>query len=263
MEKILLISDAHLGSASEKIEKQRRERLVSFLRYVETHADRLVICGDLFDFWFEYDTVILRDHFRVLCELLRLTQAGVRVDYLAGNHDFWLGTFLQEIGVQIHADDWVLQSEGRRIYLCHGDGLLRNDYLYRLLKRVLRNRLNIRLYRLLHPDCGVRLALFFSRLSRMTGKDRADYTDIDYRRFAYEKIKEGYDCVVLGHTHWPALDNYAGGWYLNPGPWMTDFTFIEITAEGPALYCWDGDRPLSYKPVLPPGFAGQVEHSLS
>ncbi len=96
----------------------------------------------------------------------------------------------------------------------------------------------------------------------MAAQDRSDYDDSDYRQFAYEKIKQGYDAVVLGHTHWPALENRDGGWYLNPGCWMTDSTFIEITAKGPALYCWDGEQPCTYPVTLTPGGGGKEEHSI-
>jgi UDP-2,3-diacylglucosamine hydrolase len=262
MQNIMLISDAHLGADSDVVDVERRERLLSFFRYVEQQAQQLIICGDLFDFWFEYKHAILRDHFEVLCGLSHLIRAGIRIDYLAGNHDFWLGSFLeQEIGVQVHVDDWELLANDRRIYLRHGDGLLKKDHLYRLLKRILRNRVNIQLYRLLHPDLGVPLALFFSRLSRQSARDQEDYTDIDYRRFAYAKIDAGCDYVVLGHTHWPACEMYGRGWYLNPGPWMSRFTFLQISAGGPALYQWDGAKAVEYHPQLPPGFTRNAERT--
>ena len=77
--------------------------------------------------------------------------------------------------------------------------------------------------------------------------------DVDYRAFAHGQIDKGYDMVVMGHTHWPALEVYRGGYYVNPGFWGRDFTFALLDAGVPAILQWDGSRAFSYKVELPPG----------
>ncbi|MBN1560749.1 UDP-2,3-diacylglucosamine diphosphatase [candidate division KSB1 bacterium] len=254
MPKIYFFSDAHLGAHSEELEKRKEQRLVSFCRMVEKEDAELVIVGDLYDFWFEYRYVVPRRHLRVL-GLLSLLSAHKKVHYTAGNHDFWFDSFMShEIGLTIHEHDLVLENGGRRIYITHGDGLLKNDHGYRCLKKVLRNKVNILLYRLLHPDFGIPLALFFSRLSRDAGERKRDtYRDDDYRDYAYGKIDSGYDMVVLGHTHWAALDPYKKGHYVNPGFWGLDFTYAVVEDGVPGLYIWDGEKGIPYAPTLPPG----------
>jgi len=250
-ERIFLIADAHMGAAGAEEEQLKEQRLLSFLQQLPVEASRLIICGDLFDFWFEYRHAVPRRHFPVLAQLSHLTRAGLRIDYLAGNHDFWLGSFLEkEIGITLHRDDLVINSDGQKIYLRHGDGLLRHDHLYRLLKRVLRFPLNIYLYRLIHPDVGIPLALFFSRWSRAAAKNRPDYRDDDYRAYARQKLCEGYAGVVLGHSHIAALDRFPQGWYLNPGDWMRLFTFAILTGGQPALYQWDGHASHPFDPPM-------------
>jgi len=254
MSNVYFISDLHLGAHDDEIERQKEERLLSFLRFVACENADLIIVGDLFDFWFEYQHVVLRKHFRVLGQLALMADARP-IHYLVGNHDFWLDSFISdEIGLIVHPDDYVFSINQLKLYVRHGDGLLKNDYGYRLLKKVLRNKFNIFLYRLLHPDIGVPLALYCSHLSRSSGeKDKERYLDVDYRRFAFERIDEGYDIVVLGHTHWAALETYQTGCYVNPGYWGQDFTFAVIQDGKSAIQQWDGYQVIPFVVDLPPG----------
>ncbi len=247
---IFFIADAHLGSQSLEQEVLKERYLCSFLQSLPRENSRLIICGDLFDFWFEYRYVVPRRYFRVLAELQRLAQAGVPIDYLPGNHDFWLGSFLRdEIGITLHRDDMVIEQGAQRVYVRHGDGLMRKDHLYRVLKKVLRFPPNVFFYRWLHPDLGIPLALFFSHLSREAAKNEKDYSDADYRAYAREQLQHGFQGVVLGHSHMAALDFYPGGWYLNPGDWMRTFTYGILCETKPALMQWDGTQARPFHPL--------------
>jgi UDP-2,3-diacylglucosamine hydrolase len=254
MSKIFFLSDAHLGAQDKEQEAIKAAQLGSFLRYYAVQDAVLVIVGDLFDFWFEYKHVIPQRHFHIISLLANLCRDGKEIHYMAGNHDFWLGTFMEnEVGLHLHPDDYVIQNESGKIYIKHGDGLLKKDHLYRAMKKVLRSPVNSFLYRQLHPDLGVPLALWCSHLSREASKDRSGYSDVDYREFAYTRIAEGYDIVVLGHTHWPALEQYRQGWYVNPGYWMDDFTFAVIDNGTPEVLRWHDGRGEQFPITLPPG----------
>ncbi len=240
---IFLLADAHLGAQGGPSAQDEHSRLFSFFDYLRMQPDaQLIICGDLFDFWFEYRHVVPAQHYRVLAQLANLVASGIEVDYIAGNHDFWLGSFLaRDVGITIHRDDMELTQAGKRIYLRHGDGLMKKDRLYRAMKAVLRNRLAVILYRLLHPDLGIPVALFFSHLSRESARNKA-HTDRDYRHYAYDRLDAGYDIVVLGHSHIAALERRENGVYLNPGYWRCHFTFARIDDGTPHLLRWDGSQ---------------------
>ncbi len=253
-DKLFFISDIHLGAHSDEHEELKQDRLVSFLHFVERENADLIIVGDLFDFWFEYKTVVPRLHFRVLGQLANLAQQQP-IHYMAGNHDFWLNSFISdEIGLHVHPDDLVIQHKSQHLYIRHGDGLLKNDYGYRFLKKILRNKFNIFLYRLIHPDIGIPFALFCSHLSRNSAEKRqADYMDMDYREYAYSKIDQGYDFAVLGHTHWAAVDRHKHGYYINPGFWGMDFTYAVVEQGMPKILRWNGHEGVSFDITFPPG----------
>src|SRR5436309_15302191 len=117
-------SDVHLGLGSPATEKQKENRLLAFLRSILSTTEYLFIVGDLFDFWFEYTTVIPKGFHRTLAALQEFTDRGVKVHYLAGNHDFWMGEFFRtELGMELHFDPFEMAVGGKRIFFHHGDGL--------------------------------------------------------------------------------------------------------------------------------------------
>ncbi|MDQ6924931.1 MAG: UDP-2,3-diacylglucosamine diphosphatase, partial [Candidatus Eremiobacteraeota bacterium] len=159
-----VISDAHLGAADAESERA----LLAFLRSLVGRAGSLLVNGDLFDFWFEWRTVMPRRGYRVLAALADLQETGVPVTWIAGNHDCWGGEIIREdVGAEFHVGVWTGLLGDWRARVEHGDGLRpREDRPYRALRRVLRHPAAIRAYRALHPDVATRLALRSSHTSR-------------------------------------------------------------------------------------------------
>jgi len=206
----------------------KRRLLFDFGESIAAPGNHLFILGDLFDFWFEWKRVIPRRHFVVLHHIRGWADKGLKLYYLAGNHDFRLGSFLrEEIGFQTFEGALNFEAGGRKFHLFHGDGVMKSDAGYRFLKKVLRNRLNQKLFTALHPDWGIKLADLSSRLSREVNEDRRDYEFTpDYLEYARRKIEgEGFDFVIMAHTHLPLFRQIGKGAYLNTGNWYRDFTY--------------------------------------
>jgi UDP-2,3-diacylglucosamine hydrolase len=158
--------------------------------------------------------------------LKQLLDCGIKIKYVVGNHDFWLGDFLpKQIGIPIFKDSVDVVHQDKRIFISHGDGLAKKDVGYRFLKRILRNRVNIFLYRQIPPDVAYPLAKFVAGRSRSYVQKRDTGYLGEYEDFAAEKIKQGFDAVVLAHTHVPVLKELDGGIYLNLGDWFQHFTY--------------------------------------
>lgn len=235
---VYFISDAHLGADCPGCEA-REGHLLDFLATLRGKARALFIVGDLFDFWIEYPNAIRPDYFTVLHHLRMLIESGVNVHYLAGNHDFALGPFLTDtVGISIHTGHCTLTLHGKRIHLHHGDGLVGKDIGYHFLRAVLRNRLNQRLFKLIHPDIGIPFAKFCSHASRYFLKRTCSERKLaQYRRVARQFIGRGSDIVVFGHTHRPELYDFGAASYCNTGEWIRRYTYAKL--EGGDMTLWE------------------------
>lgn len=221
-------SDAHLGLGSPEERYEREQIVVRFLEFVRhQQPESLWIVGDLFDYWFDYRSVIPREFVRTLGAIAALSDAGVRVEYLMGNHDFGHRDFFEkELGVRVHPDDVSAELSGHRVLVSHGDGKALNDRGYLMLKKILRARTSNVLWRLLHPDIGIGLALRASRKSRdhtnrkhYGGERPGEAKGLEL--FAEEKIRsEHFDLVVMGHSHRADIIQFGDGTYVNLGNWI-------------------------------------------
>ncbi|HEX2600878.1 MAG TPA: UDP-2,3-diacylglucosamine diphosphatase [Gemmatimonadaceae bacterium] len=233
-----IVSDAHLGVASPQIERS----FVAFLRGLAGDARSLVINGDLFDFWFEWKTVIPRRSFRALAALAELRDAGIDVLWVAGNHDCWGGEILREdVGVQYVIGPWDGSVAGWKVRIEHGDGLRdREDRGYRMIRPIMRHPVAIKAFRLIHPDWASRLAQGSSNASRTY---RARDEGRGLRAYAERQLAKAkdIDLLVYGHSHVATLEKMeSGNVFGNAGSWLDAPTYLRITDEAIELRQWDG-----------------------
>ena len=227
-------SDAHLGFDTPEAERAKQERLLRFLEMARASGRSLFCLGDLFEFWFEYETTIPKRFFTVLRRLQELSDSGVQLFFLGGNHDWWVrrsrrpGFLEQEIGFRVLDDGSEVATAGLRLLLFHGDGLGQGDLRYRALKVVLRNRLAIEAFRWVHPDLARGIGNLTSRLSRMKdGGEARPETCANIREFARRQLESRaeIDAVVAGHAHVPEETEFGAKRYLNIGDWINHATY--------------------------------------
>ena len=96
---VYFLSDAHLGSRVIKDPRAHEKKLVAWLDMVKADAEAIYLLGDIFDFWYEYKTVVPKGFVRFLGKLAELTDAGVEIHFLIGNHDIWTFGYLEKEGV--------------------------------------------------------------------------------------------------------------------------------------------------------------------
>ena len=231
-----VISDVHLGHATPETERL----LLSFLRALPGRASSLLINGDLFEFWFEWKSVVHRSGVRVLAALMDLRDAGIPVTMLAGNHDCWGGDTLRDAGVDFQLGPWTGELGGWRARVEHGDGLRpKEDRGYRALRHVLRNRLAIRAFGALHPDWASRLAMGSAHASR-TYQPRDFGRGLRAVAEATLAADPSLELLIYGHSHVSALERMpSGNVYANAGSWLDAPTFLVVTPERIALRTWE------------------------
>jgi UDP-2,3-diacylglucosamine hydrolase len=244
---IYFIADAHLGSSGDPADDEPRlDRLVPFLRSVaECRAARLYIVGDLFDFWFEYVHVMPWRHARILSEIRRLVDAGVPVEFLGGNHDWWAGaSFERFAGMTVHRAPISVEHQGRRLYLAHGDGLAsRGDSGYLLLRALLRNPWVVRGLRFVHPDLAYAFGHRLSKFSREHLTTRAFRVDPPLAEFVDATLARGHDAFLMGHLHARHAERRPGGGRLFVlGDWMTLFSALRLENGEFAWEDWSTGR---------------------
>ena len=94
--KIYFASDFHLGVPTYEKSLEREHKIVKWLDSIKADAEELYLLGDVFDFWFEYRTVVPRGYVRLLGKLAELSDSGIKIHYFTGNHDMWTFDYLEK-----------------------------------------------------------------------------------------------------------------------------------------------------------------------
>lgn len=243
--KIYFASDFHLGVPNKKESREREQVLIKWLDTIAEDATEVYLLGDLFDFWYEYKTVIPKGFIRFQAKLAELADSGIDVHVFTGNHDMWMfHYFEEELGVHMHREPITKIWDNTKFMIGHGDGLGPGDHGYKLIKKIFANPICIWLFRWLHPDIGVGLANFWSGRSRQANfqNDEVYQGDDNERLLQYCKSvvkKEHYDYFIFGHRHL-VLDKIVEGntRYINLGHWF----------KHPHFAVWDG-ADLHLKPI--------------
>jgi len=163
--KIYFASDFHFGIPDYKSTRAREVLVCAWLDSIQSDAQQIYLLGDLFDSWMEYKKVVPKGSIRFLGKLAELTDAGIEVIVFTGNHDLWMhGYFEQELNIRVYKTVRDLTIAGKRFHLGHGDGVSPDEKVYKMMKAILHSKVSQFIYRQVHPDLGLRLADFFSRL---------------------------------------------------------------------------------------------------
>lgn len=235
-QKIYFASDFHLGIPSLKESHKREKHIIQWLNEIEKDAKAIYLLGDIFDFWFEYRKVVPKGFVRLLGKIATLIDNGTEIHLFVGNHDLWAKKYLeQEVGIIIHYESKIIEEHGKKIFISHGDGLGKGDYLYKFIRKIFTSKICQWLFSILHPDFGLTLAHACSNSSRKR-KTAAKYISEEQELlFGYCKKQQKInpvDYYIFGHRHIPLeLEINDNAKYINVGDWIVHKTY-SILAEG-------------------------------
>ena len=240
--KIYFASDNHLGAPTFEESLPRERKFVSWLDHVKKNAAAIFLVGDLFDFFFDYKTVVPKGFTRVLGKLAEITDSGIPVYFFVGNHDLWMNDYFEkELNITtFHRPQYFLLNN-KTFLIGHGDGLGPGDKGYKRMKKVFINPLSKWLFRWLHPDLGVRLAKYLSVKNKLiSGDEDAEFLGEDNEwliQYCKRKLKEkNTDFFIFGHRHLPIdFDLSDTTKYINLGDWISYYTYAEFDGETIAL----------------------------
>lgn len=230
--KIYFSSDNHLGAPTASESKPRELKFVKWLDTIQEDAVAIFLLGDLFDFWFEYKTVIPKGFVRVLGKLAQLRDNGIPIYFFVGNHDLWMRDyFKEELDIPVYHKPQVFEFNESRFFIGHGDGLGPGDKGYKRMKKIFKSPFFQWLFRWVHPDIGVRVAQHLSVKNKLiSGDDDHEFLGEDNEWLAsYSKRKleqEHYDYFIFGHRHLPMqIEVGPNSTYYNLGDWINHYTY--------------------------------------
>ena len=244
--KVYFLSDFHLGAPNDTESRKREDRLVRFLQDARKDAGIIFIVGDIFDFWFEYKTVVPKGFVRILGTLAQIADEGIQLHIFTGNHDLWMQDYLsKELNAKLYFEPQIFTIQNKQFLIGHGDGLGPGDEGYKRLKKIFTNPICQWLFRWLHPDAGIQLANYFSRKSRAkTGNADELFLGEDKEwliLYTKEKAKTmAVDFFIFGHRHY-AIDLKISdkSRYINLGDWIRLNTYAVFDGTDLQLLTWE------------------------
>lgn len=223
------ISDLHL-------QQERPDITQAFLQFLATTAKaakNLYILGDFFEYWIGDDDL---DEFKqqIITALKQYTQLGIPVYFMHGNRDFLISKkFAALTGVQLIRDPTLIELNGQKILLMHGDSLCTSDRGHQIFRAFMRNPLTKKF--LLSFSSSVKKAVAqFLRRKSVSRNQKLDVYIMDVNPQAVERMmkKYGVKKLIHGHTHRPAthpleIKGHAAQ-RIVLGSWHTGANWLEI-----------------------------------
>ncbi|WP_418264254.1 UDP-2,3-diacylglucosamine diphosphatase [Flavobacterium faecale] len=230
--KIYFASDQHFGAPTPELSRPREQKFVAWLDEIKEDAEAIFLLGDLFDFWFEYKTVVPKGFVRVLGKLAEIRDSGIPIYFFVGNHDLWMRDYFQtELNIPVYYDNQEFTFCGKTFLIGHGDGKGPGDLGYKRMKKVFVHPFSKWLFGWLHPDIGVRLAQYLSVKNKLiSGESDVKFLGEDKEwliLYAKRKLEtKHYNYLVFGHRHLPMIRSVGeNAEYVNLGDWITYFTY--------------------------------------
>jgi UDP-2,3-diacylglucosamine hydrolase len=232
VKKVYFASDQHFGAPTAEKSFPREQKFVAWLDEIKHDADALFLLGDLFDFWFEYKTVVPKGFVRVLGKLAEIRDSGIPIYFFVGNHDLWMYDYFEkELNIPVYHKPKHFIINNKEFFIGHGDGLGPGDKGYKRMKKVFTNPFSKWIFRWLHPDIGVRLAQYLSVKNKLiSGKEDVKYLGEENEwlvHYAKKKLEsKHYDFFIFGHRHLPLeiiLKDQSR--YFNLGDWIGYFSY--------------------------------------
>jgi UDP-2,3-diacylglucosamine hydrolase len=244
--KVYFASDNHLGAPTLEKSKVREKQFVVWLDTIKEDAAAIYLLGDLFDLWIEYKRVVPKGFVRVLGKLAELADSGIPIHFFVGNHDMWMQDYFEtELGIPVYYEPQQITLNNTSFFIGHGDGLGPGDKGYKRMKKVFRNPFIQWLYRLIHPDLGLRIAQHMSLKNRLiSGDDDKIYNGPETEwlvHYCKEKLKtQNTNYFIFGHRHLPLdIELSKTSRYINLGDWLEYNTYAIFDGNSVVLSTWE------------------------
>jgi UDP-2,3-diacylglucosamine hydrolase len=232
--KAIFFADAHLTESDGE-----RIRIVSqIVREITRDADIVFILGDLFEFYHGHDGYIY-PFYKEFVDALRTIAAGRTVYFIEGNHEFGMGKFFETYTGVRCVESLTINMDDKKVFISHGD-----EMDSPALRRILKSRLVYSIMDRLGPGITWKIAMFCRHFLSKSHKPYNRATRDRFRRYGKKKLQEGYDAVVMAHSHMADIEEYVGNGkkrtYMNTGDLIESLSYgVYVTGKGFAVNTYD------------------------
>ncbi|MBT9432558.1 UDP-2,3-diacylglucosamine diphosphatase [Candidatus Sodalis endolongispinus] len=230
----LFVADIHLCAQEPAI----TAGFLHFLRTRAIAAQALYILGDLFEVWIGDDDPNPLHH-EIAMALQALTRRGIPCYFIHGNRDFLLGKrYAAACGMTLLPAQRVMQLDGLRVVILHGDTLCTDDNDYQRFRRRVHQRWLQRLFLSLPLRLRLRIADRMRANSQRANADKtADIMDVNAQTVMAVMEDTGATVMIHGHTHRPAIHQLPGERRRSVlGAWHHQGSAIEVSTSGVMLH---------------------------
>ena len=232
--KSIFLADAHLRDPQD----QAYRDLLTFLQELPENLDNLFILGDFFDFWHGYQDVVFSAYIPILATLERLSAKGIKIHFFAGNHEISWGPYLKKIG-NCYDRESIIELDGQKIYLAHGDQLNPDDRIYRIWSACIRHPWTLRIINNLPGSLFWKIAGRLSHGSRSYNGTKKSIPTQVFRSSA--KILEGdLETMIIGHFHQARQETFISAHGPKPlyvlGDWINERSYL-LLENGQFSFC--------------------------
>ncbi len=242
---IYFASDFHLGTPSYEASLLREKKIVRWLDEITPNCEQLFLLGDVFDFWYEYKTVVPKNYIRLLGKLAEMSDHGIKIYFFKGNHDMWTFDYLaNEIGMEVVDEQWKGTLHDKKFFIHHGDALWKGEVIYKFVRKVFRSTWATWLFHRLHPNFGIRLAHYLSKTSRKKNSQKDEKPlalEQEYQyQFAMQHCqKNEVDFYIFGHRHKPMdVPIRKNARLINLGDWVNKYTYAKLENGNVTLHTY-------------------------
>lgn len=260
---IVILSDLHLGTYG-----CHATELLRYLKSIE--PGKLILNGDIIDMWQFSTRYWPKPHMQVIKHITGLMTRNTKVIYLTGNHDemlrkfsgFRLGSFQIE-------NKLLLKINSKKAWIFHGDvfdvTMKHAKWLAKLGAVGYDSLIHINTFVNFVLQKFGREKISLSKRIKDSVKSAVQFIDNFELTAAGIAIDNGYDYVVCGHIHKPAMKTITTDKgsvvYLNSGDWIENLTALECQSGTWSVYNYREDK-VAQKIKLPRRFKGSDNKEL-
>ena len=217
-EKLIVVSDLHLWGSVDPLYRA----LLTFIDQRLTPGDKFFIVGDLFDLYVGNKVVFYERYHELIEKIQGLGEKNIEVFYVEGNHDFHLESLFEDYPhVKIYSDSFHYEWNEKKFHFCHGDKINWRDFGYLFLRFMTRNLVSQCVLDAMPGNVIDKIGRGMANASRGYHTTANNEVVQLFRNYACEQISNGYDFVIMGHSHYFdemrfRVENHEGQ-YINVG----------------------------------------------